>query len=241
MFDFGHYQNLCLATVSDDKLFQDFRRQTTFRDMYEHVTYEEGLVYIDEIKKTNRELLNHIDFFCCNDRIGNPITYYYKEFGFDIAPTTLRYIKVLSDLIKLFGSLEGKDIVEIGGGYGGQCRIIHQMFKPKSYTLIDVPEANQLVEKYLRQFAIYPKAQFEHYDLFISNYAFTEIARRYQDLYKTEFIDKSDAGYMTCNFYHVPGDMMTFNDILKLKSKFKILSEVPLTASDNFIYAWGVK
>ena len=242
MDNFGHYQNLCIATVSEDKLFKDFRSEATFRKMYEHVTYEQGLTYITEAKKSFRDIFEAIEFLACNDRIGNPIRYYYEEFGFNIAPTTLRYIKVLADLIKLFGSLNDMDIVEVGGGYGGQCRIIHEIFKPKSYTIIDLPEAIALTERYLREFAIYPKAQFEHYDLFISNYAFTEIARDYQDLYIDKFINKSDRGYMTCNFYHVSeaADMLTFNEILKLKDTFEVLEEKPLTAKDNFIYTWNL-
>jgi hypothetical protein len=240
MFDFGHYQNMCLATASAEKLFAEFRNEKTFRDMYEHVTYEEGLIYIEEIKKIYPAILN-VHMLFVNDRVGSPIKYYYDEIGFEVAPTTLRYIKVLTDLIKLYGSLSDLDIVEIGAGYGGQCRIIHEMFNPNSYTIIDVPEAIKLTERYLKEFAVYPKAQFDHYDLFISNYAFTEISRKYQDLYIEKFINKSDRGYVTCNFYQVPGDMLTFNEILKLKDNFKIMEEIPQTASDNFIYLWGAK
>jgi hypothetical protein len=240
MFDFGHYQNLCLAFASDDKLFANFRNEKIFRDMYEHVTYEQGLVYIDEAKKSFREVFEHIELLA-NDRVGNPIKEYYEELGFEVAPTTLRYLKVLADLIKLFGSLDGMDIVEIGAGYGGQCRMIHQMFTPKSYTIIDIPEAAKLIERYLREFAVYPKAQFKHYDLFISNYAFTEVSRVYQDMYKEKFIDKSDRGYITCNFYTPPSDMLTFNDILKLKDNYQVFDEIPKTAPDNFIYVWHHK
>ena len=46
MFDFGHYQNVCLATASDDKLFNKFRSEKTFTDMLEHVTYDEGGLFI---------------------------------------------------------------------------------------------------------------------------------------------------------------------------------------------------
>lgn len=241
MFDFGHYQKICLATSTIDGMFENFRNEVTFRDMYEHVTYEQGLVYIEEAKKSFPGVFEAIEFFACNDRIGNPAKQYYEEFGIEISPTTLRYVKVLADLISLFGSLDGMDIVEVGGGYGGQCRIIYEMFKPKSYTLIDLPEANAVTQRYLKEFGIFPKAQFEHYDLFISNYAFTEIARAYQDFYKEKFIDKSDRGYMTCNFYQMPGDMMTFNDLLKLKDDFEVMEEIPQTAADNFIYTWNLK
>src|SRR5438876_1073823 len=73
-----------------------------------------------------------------NDNCGSPRTH---DFGGDIgpmAPTTLRYIKILSDLETWFGSLGGKRVVEIGGGYGGQCAVIKTRFRVSSYTLIDL-------------------------------------------------------------------------------------------------------
>lgn len=240
MFDFSDYQKTC-EVIAESDLFYCFRSDQTFHDMYEHVTFEEGLKYIEQIKKTEPAILSLLESFLTNDRIGAPTIYYYEEFDFRISPTTLRYVKVLVDLVHEFGSLDGMDIVEVGGGYGGQCKIIHDMFKPKSYTLIDLPEAIKLAERYLKEFGIRPQGQFERYDLFISNYAFTEIPRAYQDLYKEKFIDKSDRGYITCNFYQVPGDMMTFNEILKMKDNFKVLEEIPQTAKDNFLYLWGAR
>lgn len=241
MYDFKHYQNMCLATVASDKLFAKFRRITTFREMYEHVTYLQSLEYIKETERLYPKIFDSIDRLICNDRVGGPYLFYYEQFGYKIAPTTFRYIKVLAELINLFGSLDGFDIVEIGAGYGGQCRMIHEMFKPKSYTIIDIPENAPLIERYLRQFAIYPKAQFDRYDLFISNYAFTEVPRVSQEVYREKFINKSDRGYITCNFDRMYGDVLTFNEIIELKDNFEILEEKPTIEPDNFIYIWNRK
>jgi hypothetical protein len=39
----------------------------------------------------------------------------------------------------------------------------------------------------------------------------------------------------------VPDDMLTFNDILKLKDNYMVLEEIPRTAPDNFIYLWNYR
>ena len=45
---------------------------------------------------------------------------------------------MLSDLRALLGSLDDLDIIEIGGGYGGQCFVTSVVHSPKSYTLVDL-------------------------------------------------------------------------------------------------------
>jgi len=52
-------------------------------------------------------------------------------------------------MIELFGLLDDAKIVEIGGGYGGQCKIIYDCFEPISYLMIDLGELLKLQEKYL--------------------------------------------------------------------------------------------
>jgi len=239
-FDFNHYHNICAATVASDDLFANFRREGVFFDMYEHVTFEEGLIYLQEIKKVP-EVYNRIDLFASNDMIGNPRTSYYEEIGYDIAPTTLRFIKVLADLVSLFGSLDGMDIIEVGAGYGGQCKIIYDMFKPKSYTIVDLPYSRDLAKKFLKEFSIMLSPKLSDYDLFISNYAFTEIERKYQDVYYENGIKKSKRGYITCNFYewYETEGMMNVSELLRMMPNSKVLEEIPLTAKDNFIYTWN--
>ena len=71
-----------------------------------------------------------------NNSYGGANKEEYENIGL-ISPT-LRYIKVLSDLIYHFGDLSNFNICEVGIGYGGQSRIIMSYFKNiKSYTFID--------------------------------------------------------------------------------------------------------
>lgn len=102
-------------------------------------------------------------------------------------------------------------IVEIGGGYGGLCKIISDFCKIESYTLVDLEPALQLSKRFLDDSSInnvkYLNAQdidrskdYDLYDLVISNYAFSEISRNIQDLYMDKFLRKSSRGYLLCNF-----------------------------------------
>jgi putative sugar O-methyltransferase len=173
--------------------------------------------------------------------------YWYAEINMNISPTTLRYVKVLADLISHFGNLDGLDIVEIGIGYGGQCKIINDYFVPKSYTLIDLTEVILLADKYLEchgiQNTVFQTPNWRSktpYDLCISNYAFTEISRQNQDFYVKNIIERSAKGYITCNFLNqrMKDGAMTDDEIKKLKKTGYWISEVPLTAPHNAIYIW---
>jgi len=161
-----------------------------------------------------------------------------------VSPTTLRYVKVLSDLMHLFGTLDDLDIVEIGGGYGGQCKIIYDVASPNSYTIVDLPEVMELQKKYLYYNGI-DEVQFgipswmHHYDLCIANYSFTEVDRQFQDLYKEKIIAISRRGYITCNFLDQRADgSMSKAEILAMKPNAIVLPEQPLTGRDNLIYTW---
>jgi hypothetical protein len=237
------YFELCKKASEDDELFKDFKRHKDCTDMLEHVNYEHGLDYLEQIKQHFPYLMNDIGLFATNDDIGNPYTYYFKELGFELSPSVLRYVKVLGDLNNLCGDLDNIDIVEVGGGYGGQCKIIHDLFTPKSYTIIDAEEVLLLTGKYLREFKIKPilrdQAESKHYDLFISNYAFTEIDRKFQNLYAEKLINNSDKGYIICNWFGIrPDKGMTKEEISKLKPTGHFIPERPLTGTNNCIYIW---
>ena len=244
---YDKYTNLCRQAVSNEDVFKDFKSRPEFTYMLEHVTYEQGLGYIAEIKRLEPKLLNHIECFATNDSLGSPKMFWYGDINMNISPTTLRYVKVLADLMSHFGNLSGLDIVEIGIGYGGQCKIINDYFQPKSYTLIDLLEVILLADKYLDCHGIEdvmfqtPKWVSEtRYDMCISNYCFTEIDRPAQDFYAKNIIERSDRGYITCNFLNqrMKEGVMTDEEIYRLKQYGKFIPEVPLTAPHNAIYIW---
>ena len=109
----------------------------------EHVSIEQGQLYYNLLKNT--DIINSFDKFKINDTLGNPITFDYGV-G-DVSPTTLRYMKVLNDLMDNW-DLNGMNIIEIGCGYGGQYTILKQLIDVKSYSVVDLPEVIKLTEHF---------------------------------------------------------------------------------------------
>ena len=243
--DYTNYLKACKQALNEDS-FKNFRRDSFYNVVIEHVSYQLGMDYLLEVKKNTPDLLKLSDKFVTSEDIGNPIVFYFDTAGRYLSPTTCRYIKVLSDLIKMFGDLE-LNIVEIGGGYGGQCKIIHDFIQPKSYTIIDLPEVILLTEKFLSHFSINPvfrdinDSSEINYDLCISNYSFSEFDRKYQDFYAEKVINISDKGYMTCNFMGLRDNegAFTTEELKVLKIDGEILTEIPKSANNNLIYIWN--
>jgi len=243
--DNGRYPSFCLEASRDPSVFVNFRRNEIYNEILEHVTDQEALVYISEIKRQSNRLEN-IELFKENDLYGNPIKKNYPDIG-EISPTTLRYVKVLTDLEVMLGNLNNLKIIEIGVGYGGQCRIINSIFNPASYTLVDLKPALELTKAYLNNFKtksplIYKTMddlQPETYDLVISNYAFTELPKKIQDIYLKKVILKSKNGYITYNDINPPEfDSYKKEKLIGIISNSKISAEVPLTSEKNCIITW---
>lgn len=245
--DYDKYADICRQAVTDNRVFDTFKSHPSYTYMLEHVNEIQGALYLEEIIRHTPDLMSLMSRFETNDDIGNPNMFYYANIGL-MSPTTLRYIKVLSDLIMIFETPGNLDIVEVGVGYGGQCKIIHDYCTPKSYTLVDLPEVLALAKKCnekqgLRNIIYKTSNELElsKYDLFISNYAFTEIGRKYQELYKEKLIDNSRMGYITCNYFGLmtKEEAFTKDEILSMRNSYTILAEKPLTSPNNFIYTWS--
>jgi len=249
---YSQYIKICNDAVQNERLFIRFRANNTYHNVLESVPKEKGQEYASYIAKYYPYLLLYQDRFVTNDNIGKPTMHKFDEFEYQISCATCRYIKILGDLLYYFGDLSKLNIVEIGGGYGGQCKIIYNYCSPESYTIIDLHEPVKLTKKYLGRFGINkiiyktPLDDIEgNYDLCISNYAFSEFDRKYQNLYAEKIINKSDMGYMICNFFGKNNmkdkpDRYTKEEIRNLKKEGKILKEIPLSAEGNFIYIYGM-
>lgn len=210
------YPRFCELASNNESVFTNFRRDPVYRGVVETVQREVGHDYLYKILLQSKALSIYFNEFKKNDLLGNPQVFTYR-YGFlklkkiVFSPTTLRYIKVLADLQALFDSLNHMRIVEIGGGYGGQCAIITRVFRPVHYTIIDLEPCLKLTKRYLESLGIYgvnyvtisdldktyTKCGF---DLVISNYAFSELSRSVQDDYATKIISGASRGYLLCNF-----------------------------------------
>lgn len=170
--------------------------------MLEHTSKELGEAYLKLIKSESPSLIKQIESFKENVLIGCPIVYEFDEIG-SISPSTLRYIKVASDLIKYFGESIGEHIAEIGVGYGGQILIADKIFEFKQYDLLDVQPVLSLAFRYLEahnlQSTYKPITLNQHqgniaYDLVIINYAFSELLSKLQRRYINKILSKAKRG-----------------------------------------------
>lgn len=245
------YTDFCLKASNDVFTFSNFRKNKVYRRILEHVNVRTGQLYLDEIIKIRKELLLDIDKIKENDLYGNPDLYEYNGVG-KISPSTLRYVKVFADLLRMFNKLDEYKIAEIGVGYGGQCRIINSIAKPKEYTLIDIKPALLLAQRYLDGYDMSSTIKYKtiddlstyikNYDLVISNYAFTELRREIQEVYLDKIILNSKRGYITYNEI-TPNYFKSYKkkELLSVIPNSHIIEETPLTHYKNCIIIWGNK
>jgi hypothetical protein len=143
-----------------------------------------------------------INKFLINDNIGNPMIYGIENLR--ISPGTLRFIKVLGDILAIDNKIN--NIIEIGSGYGGQALIIKTYSNDIDYSLVDIPESLLVSKSYLNKNncdvtfvstdEIITK---DYYDLVISDYCLSELDLTGIAFYVNNIINKCKYGYFTVN------------------------------------------
>ena len=249
--DNGEYVASVNKAISSYKAFSKFKRDPRYQAILEHVTYQQGHAYLEIIKSQSPSFLYKIDVFKLNDLVGGAKLHEYKGIG-AISPSTLRYLKVASDLVKIFGNNIGDRIAEIGVGYGGQLLIVDKIFNFEQYDLFDLPVVLLLASKYIESHTLnssyHTTSLNQHkgdviYDLVISNYAFSELPSELQTRYIEKIILKSKRGYLTMNSGKnncaFTENKLTLNELKKLLPRFEIIPESPLTHPGNYIIIWG--
>jgi len=241
------YLQVCKDAIEQSSVWDSFRHNATFTGIVGGIPYEVGADCEDKILKAFGDNPALLDKFAEGDSIGQPPVYFYKKLGKYMSPATMRYINVLIDLLKYYKNLRKLDVVEIGGGYGGQCKVIHDYIKPKSYTLIDFPEVLALSKKYLENFGIdviYRNPdegllRKRIYHLCISNYAYSEMETERQLFYNNKIIGNCRRGYMLCNFIAKNDMERRFKAQIQHREKrYCFKPEIPLTAPGNFLFIW---
>lgn len=249
--DTDTYRGFCLKAATDEATFNNFKRNRGYQQILEHLSFKHGKSHLKYIKDHYPHLLAHWPKFSENDRLGNPVTFKFSKLG-KASPTTIRYVKILGDLEKHFGSLDDKKILEIGGGYGGQCKIVCDVYSPEQYTIVDLIEPLMLTEKYLSKLKVSENHTIhfhspeeispEVFDVCISNYAFSECSKECQQEYLEKYLLRSSAGYM---LYNKLSSSLTIYSIEEIREMFiqsgydvTITREDPLTSPNNKLMIW---
>ena len=215
------YLSACRAAAQGSDFFKNFKSHPAYRHVLEHVSYEEGQLYLDEIDIDYKDVLDEVKE---NDKLGTPIQCSYDGVGM-ISPTTVRYLKNTSDIVNKFGT-SFDSIVEIGGGYGGLCKVLSSFVEFEQYLLLDLEECNMLSRKYLSHFDL-PTMSYQaeeivdvddNFDLLISNYALSECNRETQMMYIKRFVKKSDKFYLMHNNFHADNGNMSYEEFIDIMS-----------------------
>ena len=215
------YLSACRAAAQGSDFFKGFKSHPAYRHVLEHVSYEEGQQYLDEVEIDYKDKLDEIKE---NDALGTPVTCSYNGVG-TILPTTVRHLKNTSDIVNKFGT-SFDSIVEIGGGYGGLCKVMSSFVKFDQYLLLDLEECNMLSRKYLSYFDL-PTMSYQaeeivdvddNFDLLISNYALSECNRETQMMYIERFVKKSDKFYLMHNNFHADNGNMSYEEFIDVMS-----------------------
>lgn len=243
--DYSDYRSICNLMCESDETFKTFKQHPTYTAILEHASKEQAekcisLIMDGDIDKSKIKKLRE------NDEQGQPTVYEYGNPLFDgMSPSTIRYIKVLSDMIDIYTNLDNFKIVEIGVGYGGQCKILCDYFNIESYDLVDLPEVLKLTEKYLSKYEYKNVNSWDNkpeYDLVISNYAITECDREIQQYYIDNILKNAKHGYITCNYISDRFDISSMHQNEFISSigleKYYLIDENPLTFPGNKVLIW---
>jgi hypothetical protein len=216
------YQEYCnfLRSVVASGNLSGFKGNPAYGAILEHVTYDQGYLYLSAARAKYGISTADIAAFCAkNDRIGSPNTHTYD--GMRTSPTSLRYIYhalLILDHCKTVGNMT-PNIVEVGCGYGGLALAIDQ-FKsvfgvtPASYTMVDLDEPSGLQRLYMAQNPTSFPVIFERGatygsnitgtdNFLVSNYCFSEIPPSEQQGYLRVLFPKCSHGFITWNMIKI--------------------------------------
>jgi putative sugar O-methyltransferase len=246
----GDYGAAVVSAVRNQEDFENFKRNPAYREILENVSEEHGKRYLEIVRSRKDGLFEEaLRTVLRSDDVGNPIKYMYPGVEIALSPTTLRYVKVASDLNALFGNSLGH-VAEIGCGYGGQAFVNDQLLDVDSATLFDLPYVNELISKYLNTMlfngayrtTFINQETVKEYDLVISNYAFSELPSALQTVYIKKVLSNAKRGYLTMNS-GLGGKRskgkLTIAQLRSMLPKFDVYEKDPPTGFYNYMIVWG--
>ena len=196
--------------VVDSGDLKDFKSRKEYKTILEHASIQEASCYYDLIMNRVRdgETIDNelIDKFKENDKLGDGETIKCEYFG-EIGRSTLKYIALAYQMKDLVGEKKNLKVLEIGGGYGGQIKILCDLLDVSSVYMIDIPIVLSLQKKYLEYHGIHANiiepdkvesVYEQEFDLVVSNHAICELHRDLQDTY-LPLVKNSKNGYI---LYH---------------------------------------
>ena len=249
--DDGRYTSSVKKAVYSERAFSKFKRDYNYSVILEHVSVKHAERYVEILKERNDGFLERaLDTLMVDDNLGSPRKVPVSGLKGNFSTTSIRYLKVASDINLLFGP-DFLSTAEIGCGYGGQCIFNDSLLNVESAYLFDLPIVNKLISRYINYFLLRGSFHVAHinntlprpYDLVISNYAFSELPRDLQLSYMSKILAHSKKGYLTMNS-GIGGvrdeGKLSLDEILSfLPDDAAVLEEDPNTYNFNYLLVWG--
>jgi hypothetical protein len=244
--DNGEYPNFCYIASNQASVFADFRSDSRYKRILEHLTPQQGFEILKHLEREGTPLLEPdlLDLISKNDFVGGPDVL-IPVGEYQLSPGTLRYLNTANELRSHFRLDEISTIAEIGVGYGGQVRVLDALKIGLEYTLFDLQEVLGLASRYLNCFVMngsyevktINQVSVKNVDLIISMYALSELPRFLQMAYYEKLLKHAKNGYMIINdCWHF--DRLS-RDEWRVLLNAKVLEELPSTAVDNYVLIWG--
>jgi hypothetical protein len=243
-YNYSPYVEFVKLALTNDDLFQRFKRDSLYREILEHVTPEQGAYYLRYCWEFfSLDLSEILRFTTLNDRQGEPLSFTYGPIT--CSPSSLRYIfqsHLILQHMKSLG-LSEVSIVELGCGYGGLLLAVATYaekfgIKIREYSCVDLDGILNLQERYVSAQSLSFPVRFlsaatfgkdvEGSDLFfISCYCFSEISSEFQTKYCETLLPKCSHGFLAWNMI----------DLYDFGKTITVQDEIPLTGPKNkFVY-----
>lgn len=244
---------VCQKAVEDKNIFESFKKDSNFTTILEHTDEQYSHIFMQRIINEYRDYINKINWNLVkeNDAIGTAHLVEYSELSNSVkldnylfSPSTVAYIFKALDVLNHVkkSELNNIHILEIGAGYGGQCKILFDLadifnVNIKKYTLVDLYWPNQLQKKYLNTLGYKDRVEFISYeqllednsslpefDYLISIYALGEFNSDTQQFY----IDKIN----NLKYYYLVWNTLSIHERFLLGD---IEEEYPKTGPHNVV------
>lgn len=227
IYDQAVFAEALLSAVKDDAEFARFKQNPFFNLLWENLSEEEGEKWLQVIEGQYPFMKEKFELFRASDGVGSARVFAFGESGV-FSPSTLRFAAIAGELQSRLGSWEGMDVVQIGAGYGGLCKILCDISEFASYTLVDLPEQLALAKKYLERFDVknvdfltpdqLPKNA--SYDLVVSDMSFSEFNRSFQELFFDRILSRSCSGFLMGRIFPKHYGIIALN-LDELKARFE--------------------
>ena len=191
------YISFCEKACVDEALRQHFKVHPHYTPILSHVSPTEGELYL-ELALSGLDRSNMQKFLDLNDAVGGAPTTRYLKINREADPTSLRYLKFVSDIKRLLGSKHGS-VLEIGGGYGGLYLCASMFLDIGSYLVKDHKSVIPFIEGYLQNFNLSLSEDKDTFDTVLSTYAWDELDFEDREQYLTKYFLSSKKGYLVAN------------------------------------------